>query len=400
MRLRRLGRLAAALLSGAAALFLAAPAAAQVPAWSLEAQRRLTAGAGTNIARDLAERQRLAQLGEERLAAADVEGAQAAFDRAAAMVHSADIELGLVRSYMQAGDYRRALTFVSHTAGAHRQVPGGTALYVWLLEIGGQGVVARRFLRDALERWPEDGALLAAKALLDGPQALPEGVLMAPPLRAAPYAAPADDLPAGARVAGTALLMGDGRLALVPAATLAGVRAGPSGTGRVWLRNALGATVAATVSPLPDTPALALLHLAAPLPALPTLPTPPRPPFAGSPAYTVEYSAAADGTAAWPRLRLGFLGRPLAAAGDRLLGIDLPPGPRGGPVFDAQGRLAGLAVPGGDGRDRLVDPEALARAAGLPLPPVGEALPGGERAAVDSVYEVGMRLALQVLVAP
>ena len=75
-----------------------------------------TAGSGTAqliaLARVLAE-------GEQRLAAGDAAGAEAAFDRAAGAAHDHDVEISLVRAYMQAGDYRRALAFAAHAAGAH-----------------------------------------------------------------------------------------------------------------------------------------------------------------------------------------------------------------------------------------------------------------------------------------
>ena len=67
--------------------------------------------------------------GEMHLAVGDVEEAQAAFDRAASLRHGADIEVSLVRTYMQAGEYRRALAFGAHAAGAHTDFPAATALY-------------------------------------------------------------------------------------------------------------------------------------------------------------------------------------------------------------------------------------------------------------------------------
>ena len=179
--------------------------------WILLTRQRLQAG--PDAATTLADRQRLVQQAELQLAAGDTAAAQQAFDRAAMLVHAADVEMGLVRTYLQAGDYRRALSFASHAAGAHRDVPAGTAPY------GG------------------------------------------------------------------------------------------------------------------------LLHISA------------RQPFAGSPGYVVEYSF---GNGASMLLRQGFFGRGLAASGEQLLGIDTPPGPRGGPVFDAAGRLAGVALPHADGRDRLL----------------------------------------------
>jgi hypothetical protein len=382
----------AAALLWAAALSPLSSACGQVPSWSLEAQRRLLAGAGDAVPA-LAERQRLAEAGEARLAAGDAEGARAAFDRAALMVHSPDVEMGLVRADLQAGDYRRALAFAAHAAGAHRNVPGGTALYAWLLHLGGQGVVARHLVREARETSPDDASLRAVGELLEQEWPRPQGVLMAPPLRAAPYAAgPA--VPAAARTVGTAALAGQGRVAWVSAEMIGDARS-------IWVRNGLGQTAVARVvgppTPASSTPALLHLALEPPLPCPGGIPAPSREPFAGSPGYTLEYAPGAGAEPAWPLLRQGFLGRPLAQPGDRLLGIDAPAGPRGGPVFDAQGRLAGVALRGQDGRDRLLAAAALGE--DYALPATGAA-PAAARAAIDEVYELGLRLALQVLVLP
>ena len=359
----------------------------QVPEWSLAAQQRLLGGADSQ--RSLALQQQLVQEGERALAAGDSTAAQQAFDRAAVVVHAPAVEMGLVRTYLQAGDYRRALSFASHAAGAHRNVPAGTALYAWLLHLGGQGVFARRLLSDALAAAPDDAGLLAVQAQIAQPWPWPEPVLLQAPLRVAPFASGAQ-VPTGARRAGTALLGADGRHALAPSALV------PAGA-RLWVRNGLGQTVAARALPDAGTPGLVLLQLETALPVDPTLTASAQPPFAGSPGYTVEFGAGPDPQATWPVLRQGFLGRHLPG-GDRLLGLDAPAGPRGGPVFDAFGRLAGMALPTRDGPDRLIAADRLAGTLGL-RHTAGTTAQPLERAGVDSIYDTGLRVALQLLVA-
>jgi len=388
----------AAALAGAAALSAQDVLHAQVPAWSVQAQQRLLAG--PDAAHTLAEQQRLVQHAETQLAAGASEAAQDAFDRAAMMVHSADVEIGLVRTYLQAGDYRRALTFASHAAGAHRNVPAGTALYAWLLQIGGQGVYARRLVDDALALAPFDAALLAVQAQIGSDWPHPDAALLQAPLRAAPYATGATP-PANTRVAGTAVLAGDGATALAPAALL-------PAAGRLWVRNGLGQTVAATVAQPAGDARLVVLHLTTALPLPESLAasvaTSTSEPFAGSPGTTVEYRFGDGAAPAWPLLRQGFFGRglevpsagSLAAPPGRLLGITAPPGPRGGPVFDAFGRIAGVALPHADGRDRLVPVQNLAPDLRWPAASSARA---AERPGLDSVYATALHLALQLLVA-
>ena len=390
---RLLRRLAAATLLAAAL-----PCSAQVPDWSLAAQQRLFGAPATAVAAKTAEmtqRRALLDDGERLLAAGDAPAAQARFDQAALMLHAPDTEASLVRSYMQAGDYRRALAFGAHAAGAHRREwPAGQALYVWLLQIGGQGVVARRMLDDALALAPDDAALLAARSQLatDWPQA--DGVLRLPPLRIAPYSV-GDAVPASARVVGSALLLARGEAALVPASLLG---ASAAGDRPIWLRNGLGQTVRARWAGHDDSIGLVYLLLGSPLP-ISALATADREPFGGSPGFMVEYAPASGPAAAWPLLRQGFFARPGSVPGQRLLGIPAPAGPRGGPVFNAAGQLAGMAVAAADGSDRLLPVALLAeRFPALSPPPASAA--GTHRADADAVYEQALRHALQVLIVP
>ena len=95
------------------------------------------------------EREALLAQAERELARGDAASAIGVLDRAAMMLHAADTEMALVRAYLQAGEYRRALAFCAHTAGAHRETAEPSALYAWLLHLGGQSAFARRTLAEA-----------------------------------------------------------------------------------------------------------------------------------------------------------------------------------------------------------------------------------------------------------
>lgn len=107
----------------------------------------------------LKERADLLMAGEAALARMDAIAAIDFLDRAALILHAADTEIALVRAYMQTGQYRRALAFGAHTAGAHLDVIGGSALYAWLLHAGGQIAVAQRLLVEAEARMPRQPML-------------------------------------------------------------------------------------------------------------------------------------------------------------------------------------------------------------------------------------------------
>ncbi len=364
----------------------AGPVAAQPLPGSFENWRRLFGGPEAAV--DAAQRVRLLAEGEAQLAAGDAQAAQDSFQRAAMLMHAPDTECSIVRAQMQAGQYRQALAFCAHAALAHRGFAGGVALYAWLLQLGGQSVIAQRLLAEAAERQPDDEAVRIARAQLVTAWPLPQGPLLTAPLRAAPYGHGADVDESRSRLAGTATLVEGGQSALVPSATVRGAR-------ELRLRNGLGQTVRARVDGIDEATGVAVLRLEQALSMPAELAMSRRMPFAGSPAAAVEFAPGGDAAgAAWPWLRLGFFGR-VPMSGPRPLGVAMPAGARGGPVFDRAGLLAGMSLPGPDGTDRLLAVSEWPVASGLPE---ADAVPGAPAAPVDAVYEAALRLALQVIV--
>lgn len=336
----------------------------------------------------LREREALLREAEAALAGGDAEKAEQGFDRAALILHSADTEMGLVRSYMQSGQYRRALAFGAHTAGAHLDAVGGAALYAWLLHAGGQDVIARKLLADAQARAPSQPLVASVGRELASGAPHASGEMLLPPARLAPYG-DSTGLPRGAHMVAAGTLVDEGRTALVPARAVAGGR-------RLWVRNGLGQLVPA--SPLQGRGAggIALLRLGSPLPA-PSLGMVPADVFPGAVAFAVGYAQAGGAGAAWPLLRTGFVGAARDAQGDRDLDASMHQGMApGGPVFDQAGRFAGVALSDGAGV-RLVAATRLREAfAGRVALPVSR---DGGRLGPDAVYEAALRSTLQVIAA-
>jgi hypothetical protein len=356
----------------------------------------------------LHQRIELLKTGESALARLDVDAALQAFDQAAMILHAADTEIALVRAYMQGGEYRRALAFGAHTAGAHLDVVGGSALYAWLLNAGGQPAIAQRLLaeaqvRSSATRTPvtaSDAAAPHAASVVLGevqqqlnsgtPRA--SGALLALPTRLAPYGR-SEGLPITARVIGSGVLMQSGKEALVPIALV-------PRSGKLWLRNGLGQLATAQVIQRLSAIGVARLRLGHALPAAQDLWGAERDAFPGSAGYAIEFVAAPDALPAWPVLRTGFLGGMTGLGSQRQLGIDMPQGARGGPVFDAAGHLMGMSLQGKPGT-----PDLLVAASTLP-PDLRTALAGvapkdaGARASVDKIYEISLKTTLQVIALP
>jgi hypothetical protein len=411
MGARWAGRRATILLATAAwcSAVVAAPPASDEKLRQLTQQARpqpadSRAGATAASPERLTERADLLQAGEAALARMDANAAIDSFDRAALILHAADTEIALVRAYMQSGQYRRALAFGAHTAGAHLDVIGGATLYAWLLHAGGQGVIAQRLLAEADARMPSNAMLASVQAQLKSGVPVATKSLLDLPTRLAPYGS-SRGLPPAARVLGSGLLLDGGRQALVPLALL-------PRSGNFWLRNGLGQLSRGAVEKRLPAISLAWVRLKSPLPMPEDLWIAAADAFPGSVGYAVEYVTSRDSTPAWPVLRTGFLGAAVGDGGERLLGIDMPAGPRGGPVFDAAGRLTGLALPGPvdtkgklPPQDRLIPVSALhsqLKSSGRATTTLGSSPPADlpPRAAVDRIYETSLKASVQLIGVP
>lgn len=122
----------------------------------------------------------------------------------------------------------------------------------------------------------------------------------------------------------------------------------------------------------------------------------PTTPFPGSVGFAVGHPVSADAGATWPLLSSGFVGRPVGPTSARELGKGLAAGGRGGAVFDAAGRLLGIAIPGENGSARLVPAVEIREAAGG-APAASGAMKKVGSVAVDRIYEGALRTALQVI---
>jgi hypothetical protein len=337
----------------------------------------------------LAKRDALMKQGAADLAAGDNNAAAAAFETAVSMVHAPDAELGLARSYMQAGKYRQALSYGAHTAGAHKEEPEGTALYVWLLHVGGQEAAAKRILLEAQARMPGDAVLARAQRWIEAGLASSSGKPGAVSAFA-PYSLPPLK-GATAAMSGSGVLVDGGHHAMVPLASVAQAR-------KIWLRNGLGQLRKAAVENRFEKDGMALLKLDQSLPLTDGFMTAGRDPFPGSVVYSIEYSMVRGAQPDWPVLRHGFLGSPVGNGPDWELGITMPIGPHGGPVFDASGSLAGFSISTPHGKPMFLPISRIRRALGDRLSPATPAMKG-TRIAMEQVYENAMRATVQVLTA-
>jgi hypothetical protein len=334
---------------------------------------------------------------EAALARGDAPSAVASLDRAAMMLHSADTEMGLVRAYLQQGEYRRALAFAAHTAGAHRDTPSASALYAWLLSLGGQGVYAQRVLDQAPSAEAADAVVAATRTLLAMPGAAPTQALLRTPHRMAPYGVSlqgAAPLPSNAHVVASGLLLRDGRHALVPLGSVDGAQSAR------WVRDGLGRTRSVTVERRMEVAGLALVTFEQPLDGADSRPAR-RDPFAGSPGYAVAFATSGDATPAWPWLYPGFVGNTVARLAEPgLLSFDVPASVEGAALFDATGAWSGIVLAQGAGGHAVVTAARLRDELGSALLDDASATDPAPRMSADAIDERAMHIALQVIATP
>ncbi len=248
-----------------------------------------------------AQANRLRSEGEKHLRALQAGLALEAFEKAALLAHSVDIELGIVRAHMQDGQFLRALNFAAHTAQAHRHDRRGALLYQQLLSLVGQS----RLTPDSQQWRPFS-------------QALP------PSSKAIHF--------------GSALLLPGEQHALISGAVLEGRRA-------VGLRHCRGFFSEARLVRFSSTSAVALLKILRPF-ARPSSPQNPvsinaKPVFAGSLAYQLVFDRSTMQKLSWPKLSSHFI--------ERTQQHDLSIGAQNvsdaGIIFNQRGQVIGLGNP-------------------------------------------------------
>ncbi len=115
--------------------------------------------------------------GHAALAKGQAQQAAEWYEKAAGMGESAEAEIGLVRAYLQSGEFRKAIAFGNLVAAEHPDVSESAALLAYLEDREGQTAPALVKLNEELKKRPDDIALFGARTeILIDRMALPQAI--------------------------------------------------------------------------------------------------------------------------------------------------------------------------------------------------------------------------------
>jgi hypothetical protein len=302
------------------------------------------------------------------------------FEQAAQIVHSSEVEVGIVRAHLQAGQFQRAISFGAHASGAHLDEAAPSLLYVHLLKISGQTAHAEKLLNACRLRFGDAG-LKSVKVKLS------------------PYF---DEigLPAQAKMLGSGLRLPNDQGVAVPFSMLRGIK-------KFWVRLGSGVLAIAMPKRTYGTDGLAILRVE-------NLPNPPtvepliiarKAVFPGSVAFVMQFEQQLP--LSWPLLVPGFIGEPSTNTssnaslterkGRRFVAIPSKvPMRSGATVFDQTGMAIGLVAP-------FIGESKLEKWQLIPCSELGliaSGLPNayqGPKLAAEQIYQLGQNNMVQVI---
>ncbi|MEJ0035426.1 MAG: trypsin-like peptidase domain-containing protein [Gammaproteobacteria bacterium] len=347
------------------------------------------------------------QVGAETSAPVSIDGARRALasgDAAKAVTiyesltqqgESLEAELGLVRASLQAGEFRKAVSWATLTAGEHTDSSEAVALLAYLHDRAGYTEQALQTLKQLRADRPDDPMAAAALAtvLMDrgGKASAADEAASRKWPRPAFQAIPAEKRHVIA--GGNGIIVDGGRHVLTYSAVL------PKAAASIYVRNGLGKVRRAVREAGDQHGELVRLKIAEPYPAAWALPkdqiaSPDGVRFC----FAFGYSASSDLDGGYPAISPGLVFRADAGTGGLMqITSALGAGHIGSPVFDPRGRLLGLSVGNGaitiDGeniRSRVGSGQFAVRAvaaqpaSGIPPRPSGPLPP---MPAIEELYE-------------
>lgn len=279
----------------------------------------------------------------ENLSHGNTEKVKGELEEAIGNFHAVEIELAIVQTLMQAGEYRHALSAAAHTQAEHPDTIDSVLFYAYLLALGGQTAPASRLLEDSMQTQPNSLVLNQLLVQIKQQQLNSQTLslnLRDDDIQLYPFkeniSQPLNHVSNGA-------IIGDGTQAVT---TLDTLKLGNNANylkPRIWIRNGLGKQTEAEVQQTFPQVNLALLKLKKPLVKNNTVAVvTQKPAAAGTPYYLSGYRLTTPQQADWPVIRIDILG---ISNADNAYKTHLPNLVAGSPAYNTSGDLIGVINP-------------------------------------------------------
>lgn len=259
----------------------------------------------------------------------DIEHARNQLDEAAGNFHSEEIELAIIQTLMQAGEYRHALSAAAHTQAEHQDFSDATLFYAWLLAIGGQTQPAKNLLSASLESHPNSDL----KALLTqiNDNQLNANAFTSANIQLGP-------------ITDTKSLINNKFLAsgiIIDATHIIASRVSLAKNKQFFMRNCLGRIFKAHIDETFTDAYLARLIIENPAEKINPTEIIDKTPFPGTPIYSVGFTH--DAKPNWPQLHIDILGSPVAGA-ENMYALNAQNIDDGTGIYNLSGLLIGVVV--------------------------------------------------------
>lgn len=279
---------------------------------------------------------------QRALAAGDAAKAVTIYESLTRQGESLDAEIGLVRASLQAGEFRKAVSWATLTAGEHTDSSEAVALLAYLHDRAGYTEMALNTLKQLHADRPNDPIAAAALAtiLIDRGST----VTAADEAASRKWPRPAfEEIPVSKHrvlAAGNGIVVDGGQHVLTYSAVL------PSAAATIYVRNGLGKVRRAVRETGDQNGELVRLKIIQPYPAHSALPNDQiASPDGARFCFTFGYRASGDLEGSFPAISPSVVFRADAGTGGLMqITSALGAGHIGSPVFDPRGRLVGISV--------------------------------------------------------
>jgi tetratricopeptide (TPR) repeat protein len=277
----------------------------------------------------------------KELTLGNIEKIKSELEQAIGNFHAVEIELAMIQTLMQAGEYRHALSAAAHTQAEHPDIVDSILFYAYLLALGGQNIPATQLLESSMQAHPNIKAMSQLLTQIKQQQ-LNNQVLSLDlsdnDIQLSPFN---ESINKTLSHVGNGVIVGNGTQVIT---TLDTLKISNTNTDKfkpsIWVRNGLGQQTEAEVEQVSPQTNLALLRLKKRvnknnIVAVIAQKNSP----AGTPYYISGYRITSPQQADWPTIKIDVLGMPNS---DLAYQTHLSHLVSGSPAYNTSGELIGV----------------------------------------------------------